>query len=164
MKNNIQKAVNVLSAAAMVQLAVAKGLAIVKASRQEEEWDIGPYKVITQSRPEMMQGLNLFAQTRCMVNGKAYVTVDGLFDMMPESVRKSVLAHEVGHLVQEDGTPKNLWLYFFKRYMGICPKEEKVADSFSTKLFGADKTKAMLKWIFFVSPGPEIVQRWLAVK
>lgn len=162
-KTTISKALKIWAIISTVQQVAMFGTKFLCAGKEKQEYAVGDYKVTVTPDP-MGMGMNVVAQTDAIYGNSAFVTIDGLFQVMPESVKHCILAHEVGHMTLDGGMPDNMQKYAMLRMVGICPKEEKIADSFSTKLYGKKATKKMLKILSLVAPGPEVIQRLFAVK
>lgn len=162
MNKKVKTVLKVYGIATTVQQAIAFGLKFGFGNHKDSVFTIGEYTVNVKTRPLDM-GLNMVAQTDSLFFGTAYVTVDGLFWVLPKDVQKCILAHELGHMVLDNGMPKDMAKYAITRQCGICPKEEKIADSYSVKLYGKKATKKMLKFLAMITPSVEIVQRIAAI-
>jgi len=92
--------------------------------------------------------------------------IDGLFMLLPEKLQQAVAAHELGHCVVAGAAPKAGSKYQLLRGLGICPREEILADSLTTQLFGKEMTRKMILVIFLSWPfsAIECLTRYLAVK
>ena len=92
--------------------------------------------------------------------------IDGLFMLLPEKLQQAVAAHELGHCVVEGAAPKAGGKYQLLRGIGICPREEILADSLTTQLFGKEMTRKMILVVFLSWPfsAIECLTRYLAVK
>lgn len=136
-----------------------------KMEAKDHVYKVGDYTVVSNDHD--MTLTNIIAETR-LVNKEsnvATVATDGIFELMPEDVKKCILAHELGHMVLDHGeiTFDEAAMYTLKRFIGMCPEQEKVADSMGTKLYGKKAMFKALAFQFIFSPGPELIQRMYAV-
>ena len=122
---------------------------------------IGPYTVEARSESQPLENGHIVAEITPDQKNKLVrrVKVDNLFWHLPEEIQKSILAHEVGHMVREGGFD----LYSLALGIRNTPCEM-VADQLSVELYGKVTTLKMLLALMTVSgPTAEMLKRISAV-